>query len=353
MIEIFKENSLSYLFIIFITILVTLIVILTKNIHGSISLDTSVGPQKIHDKAIPRIGGVVIFLTLLILSVLLTNSEIFVIIMLSSIPTFISGLYDDICKNISHITRLLSAFLSGTIFVILSGSWISSVGISWVDYILYFELIAIPLTILSIATSINAFNIIDGLNGLSIGTVLLIIITTFIINFENLDHSISEISLNVFLVLIAILIFNFPKAKIFIGDCGAYLLGFIVSSVIILMPEKNEDINSFSSLLLILYPFYELMKTIFRRLKSENAKTWMPDNKHLHSLLYQYNIKYKKLSKVTANPISTLQILILPFFCCIWTILFSDNQLYLIFGVMIFVLIYEILYRFLENKLRL
>lgn len=352
MFEVFDNNITLYLSVVFVTIILKLTVILTKNKHGFLSLDTALGPQKIHEDEIPRIGGLVIFLILIIEYLIFPYSKIFQIILISSIPTFISGLYDDLFKNTSYIKRLVSAFISGTIFIVLTHSWIKSVDVFWVDYFLDIKFIAISLSILSIATLVNAFNIIDGLNGLSIGTALFILIAIYIISIVNLDHNIAQISLNLFLILIVSFAFNFPNAKIFIGDCGAYLLGFFISTILILMPERNQDFNSFSSLLLILYPFYELMKTIFRRLKNKNTKTWMPDNMHLHSLLYQYNVKYKNFSVINANPLSTLQLLCLPCFCCIWTVLFYDNLFLLLFGGFILILTYEILYNFLQFKLK-
>ena len=125
-----------------------------------------------------------------------------------------------------------------------------------------------------------------------------------------------------------------------------------MSSIIILVPERNPDVSSFSSLLLVMYPFYELAKTIFRRSKNKNIKTWMPDHKHLHSLVYQYNKNCKNMSDLKANPISALQVLILPCFCCIWTTLFYNKVSYLLFGVFIFILTYETLYYFLRVQLK-
>ena len=133
---------------------------------------------------------------------------------------------------------------------------------------------------------INGANLIDGFNGLL--TINLIIINS-ILTYINLADGINEFSVVVIgqiIVLFSFLLFNFPSAKIFLGDSGSYLLGSIVALNVITTNNLNPDYSSFFFCSLLFYLFFEVFFSFFRKIIQKKSPIH-PDNKHLHMLIFE------------------------------------------------------------------
>ena len=111
---------------------------------------------------------------------------------------------------------------------------------------------------------INGANLIDGFNGLlSINLIIVNIVLTYInINNENLEFSVLLISQ--IIILLSFLLFNFPSAKIFLGDSGAYTLGAITGLNTIITNNLNPNISSFFFCTLLFYLFFEVFFSFLR-----------------------------------------------------------------------------------------
>ena len=107
-------------------------------------------------------------------------------------------------------------------------------------------------------------------------------------------------------------VLNFSTGKIFLGDGGAYLLGFILASLAIQLPARNYDVSPWTSLIFCSYPIIETIFTIFRRIKNRKS-IHEPDNLHLHHLVSEF-VGIKVKNKNINMMISTLFLLI--FFSC-------------------------------------
>ena len=121
-------------------------------------------------------------------------------------------------------------------------------------------------------------------------------------------------------------------------------MGGIIAMLVILLSERNENLSAFASLIIIIYPFYELSRSAVRRLLiGKNAM--LPDSKHLHSLIYHGHMQRWNKPKTMVNYLSALMALSLPAFCSIWALFFADSVLFLTLGIFIFIASYETLFR--------
>ena len=197
---------------------------------------------------------------------------------------------------------------------------------------------------------INGANLIDGFNGLlAINLIIINIVLTYVnMNSENLEFAILLISQ--IIILLSFLLFNFPSAKIFLGDSGAYLFGALTSLNTIITNNLNPKISSFFFCTLLFYLFFEVFFSFFRKLKQKKSPIY-PDDKHLHMLsFYKISSNYGKnkgnyLNSIIINLLYF--ILIIPGFY-----LLNDPQLsryWFFILLLIYWIIYSRLYRLTKN----
>ena len=330
-----------------ISFLFLLILQFTKSFHIHLSADNNNGPQKIHNGQVMRIGGGITVPSYLLASYFFENQFFLINLSLILIPAFFLGIKEDLFKNVPPINRLLGIFLTSFLIIFFLKILITDFGVFKINHIIlsYF------ITILGLATISNAFNIIDGLNGLSLGTAIINLCFIVLISLKVQDSFTQNLSLFLLFPFIVIFVFNFPFAKVFSGDAGAYVMGFSVGITSILISENNSLVNPFCSLLIIIYPLYECIRSFFRRIITK-TRIDNPDNYHFHSMVYQ--LLYRKLQKKFVNPLSSLLVLFLPLSSSTWAYLNYDNQDKLIFGIIAFFISYELIaylvYKNLSNK---
>lgn len=334
-----------------ISVAVCWLVLLTKQLHSDFTKGKVSGPQTVHAGAVPRIGGVGIFLSLLVSWIVakadLTNFS--GVILLSSGFIFVAGILEDITGKISPKLRLFFSFLTGLTFVLISDVTISAVYVPTIDLLLGWWPLSAALTILAIAALINAINVIDGLNGLSIGSCCFMGLSIGYLAFKQGDIALAGYAFLYVTALAGVGVFNFPFGKIFVGDGGAYLMGAVIAMLAILLPERNPEISPFASLLIIIYPFYELIRSLVRRLLLGN-NALLPDSQHLHSVMYRANLKVIGRDKIVGNYVTTLLVLPLPAFCSLWAGLFSGSVIFLCAGLFTFAMAYEVLMRIYRGR---
>lgn len=150
----------------------TLLIVRFNHLHGHFSGDHDLsGPQKFHTTSVPRVGGISIAIGLLaaILVPLKTNNaaNFDITLLLCAVPTFAIGLTEDLTKSISVRTRLLFTALAAGFAAHLLGAQIPRLDIPGIDYLINIPIVAIVFTVFAVTGLSNAYNIIDGFNGLS------------------------------------------------------------------------------------------------------------------------------------------------------------------------------------------
>jgi len=279
-------SSLFSIFAIFVISLLSGILVIKFCRKFNLFLDplSNVKIQSFHKEVIPRAGGIGIYLVALFSSYFTTERIFFVV--LSFLPMFFYGLYEDLKGNTPQKVRLLIILFSSFLAVQLTGLKLENIGFFGIP-----EYLIVPFTIFAVTGIVSAINFIDGLNGLASGISL---ITFAIFGISSLADGNSLVALGFFFMVAAISGFfaiNFPFGKLFLGDTGAYFLGYILAfSAIKIVNNGTGEISPWFPVAVLAYPIIETLFTIVRRsrrLKNKGIKFFEAERVHLHSLVYK------------------------------------------------------------------
>ena len=271
------------------------IILRYESMHAHLSHDAiQSGVQKFHSIPTPRIGGVAILAGLLAATALEITfhtinppvSDGFSFFIIASLPVFFGGIIEDVTKNVGIAQRLLFSMLSAITAIWLIGALINRTDIPVLDAWLLWMPLAIALTTLAISGTCNAMNIIDGYNGLSSGYAIIALTAMSIIAYLVNDHTVMVVSIAMLGSLLGFMVWNWPHGKIFMGDGGAYLLGFILAELAVLLIYRNPSVSPWAPFSLLAYPVFETLFSMYRRKFINHAKTGQPDAMHLHQLIF-------------------------------------------------------------------
>ena len=271
--------------------------------------------QTSHVGATPRIGGIAIVSGCLYCWWVTENfsTNYLGYLVLSGLPVLILGLLDDLHFKVRPLYRLLGAAFSSLLAIYFLDTWLIRVDLMFLDHLLLFSPLAILFTIFATSGVSHAFNLIDGLNGLSLGISLATSFFLMVIAWICSDALVVLLCLVFFLSTLGLFILNFPWGKIFLGDGGAYFQGHCLSWIAILLIVRNPDITAWSILLIFFWPVVETVFSIYRRIYKKKSAS-IADREHFHQLVFDKIKKFKffRNSSNFANSFSTL--LILPLF---------------------------------------
>ena len=346
MMPILELNHFSLFLFGFLSVLLTcILILLSQKWHSAYSHDTDEGPQKIHLRSVPRIGGIGLLCGLFIglfLGVPFAGN-----LVIGILPTFIAGISEDISKKITPRLRLSASIASAILLVWLLSLQLSANGIPFLYSLFCIPIFAMVITILSIALMAQSMNIIDGLNGLSIGSSLIMTAAIGSIAYMHGDIALAQFSLFFFACLAGIYVINFPRGLLFVGDGGAYLMGSVIGVLAILLAERNSSISSFASLLIVSYPIYETLRSFIRRTIDKNSDFSIADDQHFHSIIYRYIVKSRLLSRFNSeklwipNALSGISCCLLPVLSSCFAILFQTSMPALLICLVIIIVLYE------------
>ncbi len=260
----------------------------SHKIKNGILLDKDfIKPQAFHDVPITRSGGLGIMICLSIFFGIyyLIYSEILYNYILLSASMFLVGFLDDLRINIKPFKRLLLMIFSLLFLIYFLPIEIFYINIPILKTLLKNDVFAAFFALLCFLFIINGANLIDGFNGLLTINILIINIILVYINSNNDNIQFSFLIISQIIILLSFLLFNFPSAKIFLGDGGAYILGSIVALNIIITNNLNPDISSFFFCTLLFYLFFEVFFSFFRKIYQRKSPIH-PDDSHLHMLSY-------------------------------------------------------------------
>ena len=292
-----------------VSLALSALLVLTQRWHKRFTSDRLDGIQNVHTHSVPRVGGFAILLGLAAATARLTetDAQLMLLLLLAALPAWLFGITEDITKAISTSVRLVATMISGLLAWWLTGYSINRVDLPWVDDLLAFTPVAVVFTFFAVAGVAHAVNLIDGFNGLASGTVLICLSALGWIAAE-LNHA--EL-LHLVLVLIAVVlgffILNYPFGKLFLGDGGAYTLGFFLAWIaVMLVSDADGLVSPWAPFLICAYPILETLFSMLRRVKS-NRRMDHPDRSHLHSLVYRRLIPrlFPNTSKTSRNALTS------------------------------------------------
>ncbi len=262
------------------------LLVATQRWHGRFTHDHTHGVQKFHVHPTPRIGGVALLAGLVVGTALIDpeSAELLQPALLAGLVAFAFGLLEDITRKVGVRERLLATMASGVLAWWLTDMSLTRLDLWLVDDLLTWLPFSVLFTALAVGGVANAVNIIDGFNGLASGAVVMALLALAAMAGLSGDTALASACLLIAAATLGFFALNFPFGKLFLGDGGAYLLGFLLAWMAILLVERNPDISPWAPLLACAYPIIETLFSMIRRMISR-ANPGQPDSLHLHSLI--------------------------------------------------------------------
>jgi UDP-N-acetylmuramyl pentapeptide phosphotransferase/UDP-N-acetylglucosamine-1-phosphate transferase len=277
---------------------VSLLIVASQKWHGKLSHDHDLdGVQKVHTSAVPRIGGLAVISgvalgLLLFLSLYpgeMKPSRVTRVLLLlgASLPAFLVGIIEDVSKRVPVRVRLAATVLSALLASMMLGATINEIDIWGLDALLTLTPFAIVVTATVVAGGSNAINIIDGFNGLSGSAILIMASGIVAVALQSNDAFVAILGVLCIGATAGFLILNYPAGRLFVGDGGAYFLGFWLSEMAVLLLVRRPEVNAWQLLSICAYPVIEVLFSIYRRKFIKNVSPGAPDALHLHALVFR------------------------------------------------------------------
>lgn len=291
---------------------------------------------------IPLSGGLIILLYFLYN---FYDQKMMLILFLSLF--YLIGLIGDLNILRSVTLRFLIQISLITVFVIYFKINISDLRVEYLNLILKNNYFNFFFVIFCFLVLINGSNFVDGNNGLAIGYYLIIFIFLFyLINSNQIMYDRNMI-LPMISCLSVLLIFNLYN-RLFLGDNGVYVLSVFTGFTLIDISNLNYNISPYFVVTLLWYPAFEILFSMIRKIRSK-VSPMLPDTKHFHQLLFFYISKKFEYSPVIKNSLVGIAINIYNFFLFVLAILYFEKSNYQIIILIVNILIYLIIYYFLNN----
>jgi UDP-GlcNAc:undecaprenyl-phosphate/decaprenyl-phosphate GlcNAc-1-phosphate transferase len=275
--------------------------------------------RKIHKRTMPRLGGLAPFisfvLTLVILHFVMPQAKFaglaarssWLIIAISISAILLLGVCDDVW-SLKPGQKFLVQFIAGAL-VYAAGFKINSLTNPFTGGVLYFGMLSFPLTVLWVVGITNAFNLIDGLDGLAAGIAVIATVTVTAISLLHNDITTAVIAIALSGAVLGFLRYNFNPAKVFLGDSGSLFLGFTLAVLSIQSSTKGSTAFSVIVPLLALgVPIMDTSLAMLRRvirsfMSDQSLRTsplgklhsmFLPDRRHIHHQLLAHGLSHKE-----------------------------------------------------------
>ena len=327
------------------------LIYLDKKAAQSGDVNIRKSPQTLHRKSISRFGGVAILGSLTLTSLLAGynwNNSLYFQVGILSLPAFFVGFIDDLKYEIKPLHRILLILPVPILYFYYFNLKVLNLDIGFLDNFLEIEFFALIFLCFAIVGMINAFNLIDGINGL-LGSYLLSILFSLVI-VEAAAGPVFEISddfrryTNMLLgSLLGFMILNFPFGKIFLGDAGAYFLGAITCFGLIYVHLENQN-SPWAVMCLLAYPFTDLAFSVIRKKFILGLSPMTPDALHLHHIIFKRlrKIKFKKERARHFFTVLFITLFNLPYLCL--TLYFNEVTEVLIAVFFVYIVSYLLIY---------
>lgn len=278
------------------TLVVTLGLIRWRHWHLHLSADDVDGVQKFHQGQVPRIGGVAVAAGLTAALGWSAWRGLVGVeaawLLLAAVPALLAGLLEDVTKRVGVMARLLATMVSAALAAWLLDALLPRLGIPGLDALLAWSPVAWALTLVAVAGVANAVNIIDGFHGLAVMVAILMFAAFSYVAWVLGDGLIVQLCLAMIGALAGFFFWNYPRGLIFLGDGGAYLVGFMLAEVAVLMVVRHPEVSPWFCLLVCLYPVTETLFSIYRRHWLRGVSPGVADGLHLHTLVYRRLVRW-------------------------------------------------------------
>lgn len=253
-----------------------------------------------HSGTIPRIGGVGIILGLLVTYFLCfawfdaedNNSLVHFAVVSGAAGAFLLGVIDDFHPLGAKLKFLIQILIA--IAVYKCGLAVDHVTVPFTNTSANIGLWGLLLTVGWFVSMMNLINLIDGLDGLAGGIGLMLMILLAYLGLKQNFLFSSILAFGMIGAIVGFLIYNFPPAKCYMGDSGAYLIGFMIAALSVLNSQKGAVMAAMiAPTLALALPIVDVAFALFRR-SVKGLPLFRPDRGHIHHLLLKMGLSYRK-----------------------------------------------------------
>jgi len=342
-----QDTATPFLTALLVALLVAWIITLTVRWHGRHSAVVQRSVQDAHTQPVPRVGGLAIMLGLVSGHTLSgpDAQALLAPLVLAGGMAFFIGFLEDITGCVSVRTRLWVTIACGIIVWWMTDIRLERIDVPGLDTLMEHTVFAVLLTAIAIAGLTNAVNIIDGLNGLALGSVGISLGAFAWLALGLGDTALAHTALLLGTAALGVGLLNWPWGKLFLGDGGAYLLGFGLAWVAVLMQTRHPDISPWATGLICSYPVLEVLFSVWRRLRRQ-SHPGLPDRLHLHSLVNRRLARRlaPRASRRTQNSIAGALMWTASLVPCTLALWYPRNSVLLVLSVLACALVYSSLY---------
>lgn len=314
-------------------------------------------PQRFHTGEVPRLGGIAIFVALALVSVRQVHPVVgdlgharmewgaWAALLVTLLPAVFGGVYEDLSQRLTPLWRLALTGVSAILAVFWLGLTVDRLGLAWIDpYWQALPVLGMALAWLAVAGMPHAFNLIDGYNGLAGVIALAVAAALIIVALKVGDWPLAALLCALSGATAGFLVWNYPRGLLFAGDGGAYLWGAVLGIASLALVQRNSAVSPWFPVLLLAYPITETLFSVYRKIVRGQSPS-LADSLHFHQLIY------RRIVRGVFHADAARQLLIrnnrtTPYLwgfaltTVIPAVLFWDNTLILIAGLMLFMAAY-------------
>ena len=275
----------------------SILFLMNSRLSGAFNTDNQ--PHHTHTEKVSRVGGVGI-----IVGVFISYSLFFILfdskdnqslmhftLFFGALSCFALGLLDDlrpIDAKLKFIVQILIAF-----FAHQSGFRIDYLILPFLEWELDLENVSLILTIIWFVSIMNLINLIDGLDGLAGGIGFMLMILLVILSMEKGIGISTFLSIGMAGAILGFLIHNFPPARVYMGDSGAYTIGFFIAALALMNFQKGAVVAALlGPMIALALPILDVAFAIIRR-GAQGLPLFRPDKAHIHHQLMRKGLSHK------------------------------------------------------------
>ncbi|GKT15238.1 glycosyltransferase [Acidovorax sp. SUPP2522] len=266
--------------------------------HASVYGDTM--PQRFHLGDVPRLGGAALLAGMAcswMLGVVQTSwmgdpgslrlGAWVVWWIVALLPSAVGGIVEDLTQRLTVRYRLLLTALSGGLALMVLQLNVQRMGLPWLDgFLAQTPWLGMVIVVLAVAGLPHAFNIIDGYNGLAGMVAFIVCLALAHVSLQVGDRSLATLFVCTAAATAGFLVWNYPRGMIFAGDGGSYIWGVVIALGSISLVQRNQDVSPWFPMLLLIYPVWETVFSIYRKLV-RGVSPGVADALHFHQLIYR------------------------------------------------------------------
>ncbi len=319
-----------YLLIFFSSMVLTLFAtpyVIRKFIQLNI-VDKPDSARKIHKTPIPTMGGIIIYMVVVVTFFSYSADLLAVrIIVLSSSLIVMCGIFDDMIGLNWKVKFFLQIIASGGLIFFLAPS-LHSIQIFSFTFTGFASYLLLLFFILGL---INSINLLDGMDGLVSGFSLLVFLVLFVISLMANNSLVMILSASMAGAIFGFLKYNANPAKIFLGDTGSLTLGFflLVSSLMLMLNIGKGNLDLTFAVILFGVPIVDTLKVMLIRILNRQ-NPFLPDKNHIHHVIFGSDVKQK-------TTVFIIQIFtVLYIFAAVYYLKTSQSVALIIFAILSF-----------------